>query len=176
MSWGVGFTKEDSTSPNRFDHLGFLTVYLVNKCSNNRLPWLPRLWNPYMVPLPGILMKGWEQFSAARYSKLKPTYVSGFYAPSPKSDPGQSTPVLNQQQVRGSSLGLWVSGALLQAFVSLLPCPEADGTAGIVRQIPPSLSGSHMGHMCLHLSSKPMCPSLPHPCPTSFLFLFKEKP
>lgn len=66
------------------------------------------------------------------------------------------------------ALYVWLSGASQEAFMSLLHCSEADGTErqrlDCVRQIPPSISVTHMGHTCLHLSSKPMCPSLPHPC------------
>lgn len=83
-----------------------------------------------------------------------------------QSDSGKSTSILSQHQVQDGPL--WM---ILRSFPTGIrvssPLQTRMGLKGrgwIVwgRSHPASLS--HMGHMCLHLCSKPMCPSLPHPC------------
>lgn len=156
--------------------MGVLMAYLVNKCSNNRFPWLPK----GVKSIPGALAQvSWWRMRAVFSSQVlkAQTYLHVWVLCSFSKEwfwkintSTQSTASPRQPAryvgLGGFTTGLCVSSPLLRGRWDRRDC----------QQIPPSLSGSHMGHMCLHLSSKPMCPSLPHPCPTSFLLLFKEKP
>lgn len=88
---------------------------------------------------------------------------------STKNDSGKSTSIFNQYQVQDGSLGViprsFTTGIHV-SFPSLRggwPWKGETGMCGVDPTLTLSRSVSAT-HTCLHLSSKHMCLSLPHPC------------
>lgn len=93
----VGLTKEDSKSSHRFDYLGVLIAYWVNKCSNHRSLWLSKdvrsiLPGAMWCPCPGIFVNDESGFQQPNPLICVGSRVS---VHSPKSDAGRSTLIIN---------------------------------------------------------------------------------
>lgn len=160
-------------SPNRFDHLYVPTACLVNKCSNNRFPWLFKilisvLWKCHMV-----FVNDESSFQQTGTQSSNPHICLGslIYVPSPKSDSGKSTSILSQHQVQDGPLrmiirsfarGVHVSSSLLRGgrdWKTETGLCQADPTQHLCNSYGPHMSSlKFQAHVSL--SAPPLLP--PH--------------